>query len=99
MLFLLSLLLLFAPLVFQVKFGMKALDKWIGLKFWMVCLLSAVGQVLVLWIDFTMMDHYMARAGEQCGEAAVGYIGAGMVLGVIILLIMAMQVHIYFRDK
>jgi succinate dehydrogenase hydrophobic anchor subunit len=98
---LLSILLLFVPLVFQYKFGNKELfkskvnDRWIQ-EFTGVCMVSLILQFGVTIFSFILSVRSMSSAGNRCATGAVGIFFISFVITVFMFLLIILQ---YSRGK
>lgn len=93
------LFLFFAPVIFQSATGLKALKGKIKLKFWMVCMISLLVQVLSSVSLFMLALHNMRKSEirEGLGLLFIEYAGAFMV--VILLFLIFIQWFINDRKK
>lgn len=80
--------LFFAPVIFQAATGLKALKGKIKLKFWMVCLISLLVQVLSSVSLFMLALHNMRESEirEGLGLFFIEYAGAFMVIILVFLI-------------
>ena len=98
---LLSLLLLFVPLVFQYKFGNKEVfkskvkDRWIQ-EYLGVCMISLILQFGVTIFSFILSVRLMSSAGNRCATGAVGIFFISFIITVFMFLFMILQ---YSRGK
>ena len=98
---LLSILLLFVPIVFQYKFGNKELlkskviDSWIK-EYIGVCLVSLILQFGVTIFSFILSVRSMSSGGNRCATGAVGIFFISFVITVFMFLLMILQ---YSRGK
>jgi hypothetical protein len=93
---LLSILLLFVPIVFQYKFGNKELFKskinvrWIH-EYIGVCMVSLILQFGVTIFSFILSVRSMSSAGNRCATGAVGIFFFSFVITVFMFLLMIFQ--------
>lgn len=98
---LLSLLLLFTPIVFQYKFGNKEVskfkvnDRWIK-EYVGVCMVSLILQFGVTIFSFILSVRSMSSVGNRCATGAVGIFVISIVITIFMLLLMILQ---YSRGK
>lgn len=98
---LLSILLLFVPIVFQYKFGNKELfkskvnDRW-RQEFLGLCMVSLILQFGVTIFSFILSVRSMSSAGNRCATGAVGIFFFSFVITVFLFLLMIFQ---YSRGK
>lgn len=98
---LLSILLLFVPIVFQYKFGNKELlkskvnDRWIQ-DYIGVCMVSLILQFGVTIFSFILSVRSMSSGGNRCATGAVGIFFISFVITVFMFLLMILQ---YSRGK
>lgn len=98
---LLSILLLFVPIVFQYKFGNKELFKskfnarWIQ-EYVGVCMVSLILQFGLTFISFILSVRSMSSAGNRCATGAVGIFFISFVITIFMFLLMILQ---YSRGK
>lgn len=94
---LLLIILFFAPLIFQAATGLKALKGKIKLKFWTVCLISLLVQILST-ISLFLLAVYNGKKYEfRDGLGFIFFEYAGAFMVVILLFMMLAQWFINYR--
>jgi len=93
MTFLLIIILLLIPLIFQFIYGTKALNQWISLKFWQIVLTSFLGLIIMIIICFFLMLFELHRKGIKDGLPAFGVVILGLLVGIIILVVILIQLY------
>lgn len=91
MLILLSVLLLFIPLVFQIIVGNKSLNKLMFKDYFGVCLSSLFMQLIITFFSFFLAMKGMAANGNKCVTGAVGIFGLSFFVVLLMLFIMVVQ--------
>lgn len=91
MLLLLSVLLLFIPLVFQIIAGNKSLNKLMFKDYFGVCLSSLFMQLIITFFSFFLAMQGMAANGNKCVTGAVGIFGLSFLVVLLMLVIMVVQ--------
>lgn len=91
MLILVSFLLLFIPLVFQIIAGNKSLNKFMFKDYFGVCITSLFMQFIITLFSFFLAMKGMAANGNKCVTGAVGIFGLSFFIVLLMLFIMAVQ--------
>jgi hypothetical protein len=92
-------LFLFIPLIFQIRVGNNAAFKFISIKFWQVCVLSIIGQMLMSILSSILMLKVLNHRGFRDGMPAVGIFMLGMLIMLVILIIIVIQLYAKYQDK
>ena len=98
---LLSILLLFVPIVFQYKFGNRELfkskvnERWIQ-EYIGVCMVSLILQFGVTIFSFILSVRSMSSAGNRCATGAVGIFFISFIITLFLFILMIIQ---YSRGK
>ena len=92
-------LLLFIPLIFQIRYGNSAVFKFISIKFWQVCLISIIGQMLMSISGSILMLKVLNQRGFRDGMPAVGIFVVGMLIMIVILVVIVIQLYAKSQDK
>ncbi len=92
----LSLVLIIAPLVFQIIYGRKGIGEDIKLNFGTVCLISFSGQILFTIISIFITGNLLQKKGIHCGMPIVGIIGLSIFFTFILFVTILIQ---YFIKK
>jgi len=91
-------ILIFFPLFFQIVWGRKAIAASIKLKFWAICGISLMLQVLFSMIAFAILsDDFqqgLLQNGNRCGMALVGIIVISLFFTFLLLVAMLVQFFI-----
>lgn len=77
----------FLPVVFQIFTGLKALNGKINVKYWAICVVSIVSQILATFSIMWLMHHNMQQSGIRNG-------GLGFLFVELIGLLMIVQILI-----
>ena len=91
MLIILSILLLFAPTIFQYRIGNKSLNKSIEINYFFVCIISIVSQFIVTFLSFLLAIYAMTQSGMKCVTGAVGILPISLIITLLMFLIILIQ--------
>ncbi len=99
-LFAILVLLYFAlPLLFQLIAGIKAMRNKIKMKFWLVCLISILGQGALCAIIRTLLKWKMKNSEIHDGLPFVAIMMLTALFGGILLLVIIVQSIVFMRRK
>lgn len=73
--------------------------KFILLKFWQICLISILGQIIFVIINMFLMNELLYQKSIKDGMPIVGVIIFGVFFVFIILIIISIQLYVHYRDK
>jgi hypothetical protein len=92
--------LLLAPLVFQILMGTKGLYKVNSLKFWKVCLISLIGQIILTISCSAIMWRFLEKSGTHERLPVVGVIVISSFLGSVLIITLILQLILrLLREK
>jgi hypothetical protein len=91
MLILLSILLLFIPIIFQYKIGNKSLHKTIDISLLGVCVISLILQFVITIISFLLSIYSITSSGNKCATGAVAIPFFSFFVTVFMLLVILFQ--------
>jgi len=84
----------FLPFIFQIVAGKMSLRGKIKLKFWLVCTLSIISQIIGTMAMIMLMNHNMQKHEIRDGLGFLFVYCMGLLMIVIILLIIGFQLII-----
>lgn len=90
--------LLLIPLIFQFVVGNKAIHGYTSLKFWQACIISIIGQILMIISSFFLMLNEISKSGLRDGMPALGVFVIGTLIGILILVVIAIQLYTKLYD-
>jgi len=90
----LSLLLTILPVVFQIIYGMKAINKNTSLSFGLVCLLSLVSEFILTFLGFIITSESSSTRGPRDGMGNLSIIILSFLAVIVMLVIMGIQFYI-----
>jgi len=94
-----ELIVFFSPFIFQLAFGLRALRRKVRLKFWAVCLISIISQILAtVYIVWTLGSH-LKKEGIHDGLGLMAFEFMGVFLIALILLISIIQLVVHSKTK
>lgn len=93
------LIVFFLPVIFQLVFGLKALRGKVKMKFWVICGISIIVQILATTFFLLSMSHSMKERGINDGLGQFGVYYLGIILVIIIIIITLSQLMIYRITK
>ncbi len=91
------LILFILPLVFQIVFGVKSIIKSEKLKLWHIGLISLIGQIIIMAINFQLMAYFSEQAGSHDGLPFVGIIALSAVLTAVVVVVYIVQSIVNYR--
>jgi hypothetical protein len=91
-------LLFLIPLIFQFIIGSKAVNCFISLKFWQVCIISYLGLILFTLVNFFWTLNSLQESGISDGLLLVGVIIIGILFGIVNLVIIGIQLYTKIED-
>ncbi len=94
---LIMIILLVLPLLFQLIFGIKAMNRSISLSFWKVSLISLLGQVLSTVGNLTLMSELIRLNNSRDGLPWIGVLAVEVFVGFLLVLTILIQRYIQYR--
>ncbi|PKB15775.1 hypothetical protein [Flavobacterium sp. 5] len=91
MLILVSVLILFIPLVFQIISGNKSLNNLLYKDYLGVCIASLFMQVIITFFSFFLAMKGMTMNGNKCVTGAVAIFGLSFLVALLMVFIMVVQ--------
>ncbi len=92
-------LLFILPVIFQLAAGYKALKRKIKLRFWMVCTISVVTQILASFFMLLLMSYNASKSGINDGLGFLGVQLYGVLILAIIIIVCGIQLVVYKTRK
>jgi len=97
MIILIIIVLLFLPLIFQLVFGIKAINSSISLSFWQVSLISLLGQVFSTIGSLFLMSELLRIANSRDGLPWIGVLIMELFVGLVLIITILIQRYIQYR--
>lgn len=86
-----SIIIFLIPVTFQLTVGDRSLRRKIKIRFWLVCTISMLSQLLLTISLLLMMIHNMKKSGIKDGLGALFLEYEGIFMIGIILIVIAVQ--------
>ena len=94
---LIMIILLVLPLLFQLIFGIKAMNRSISFSFWTVSLISFIGQLFSAIANLFLMSELINHANSRDGLPLIGVLAVEAFVGFVLLLTILVQQYIQYR--
>ena len=87
------------PVIFQFNYGNKAINGFIRLKFWHICLISTFIQGIMIIINFFLISITISNSEVKCGLPAIGIAAIGILIWIFVVVVMVIQLFVKLTSK
>jgi hypothetical protein len=99
-LMIISIILLFVPLLFQIIFGYKSFNKNARLPLIAICIISIFSQVILTFVSFGLFIISMVSSNEKCLSSSVGFFAISFFISIPLVVVIIIQTIIkVLNDK